>query len=57
MKAVRDELIFSLVLDSRANLTPSCTDQGEFSAGAMRPNKTSTAGYTEFSPPCLISDI
>ena len=26
--------------------------QGEFSAGAMRPNKTSTAGYTEFSPPC-----
>ncbi len=26
--------------------------QGEFSAGAMRPNKTSTAGYTEFPPPC-----
>ena len=26
--------------------------QGEFSNGATRPNKTSTAGWVEFPPPC-----
>ena len=26
--------------------------QGEFSNGAKRPNATSTAGWTEFPPPC-----